>query len=90
MNVWVLVRLCKTKMWWKTKIVLYGYSKFHCIQKEDIYKDIVENVETRFDNTNDELKYNAIDRPLAKIKNKKLIGLMKDELGRKITKNLLN
>ena len=70
--------------------MLYGYSKFHCIQKEDIYKDIVENVETRFDNTNDELKYNAIDRPLAKIKNKKLIGLMKDELGRKITKNLLN
>ena len=70
--------------------MLYGYSKFHCIQKEDIYKDIVENVETRFDNTNDELKYNAIDRPLAKRKNKKLIGLMKDELGRKITKNLLN
>ena len=70
--------------------MLYGYSKFHCIQKEDIYKDIVENVETRFDNTNDELKYNAIDRPLVKIKNKKLIGLMKDELGRKITKNLLN
>ena len=70
--------------------MLYGYSKCHCIQKEDIYKDIVENVETRFDNTNDELKYNAIDRPLAKRKNKKLIGLVKDELGRKITKNLLN
>ena len=70
--------------------MLYGYSKFHCIQKEDIYKDIVENVETRIDNTNDELKYNAIDRPLAKRKNKKLIGLMKDELGRKITRNLMN
>ena len=70
--------------------MLYGYSKFHCIQKEDIYKDIVEDVETRFDNTNDELKYNAIDRPLPKGKSKKLIGLMKNELGRKITKNLLN
>ena len=24
-NVWVLVWLCKTKIWWKSKIVLYGY-----------------------------------------------------------------
>ena len=45
---------------------------------EDIYKDLAENFETRFDNSNYEL-----DRPLPKGKNKKVIGLMKNELGRK-------
>ena len=45
------------------------------IKPGDIYKDIVENVETRFDTSNNEL-----DRPLPKGKNKKVIGLMKDEL----------
>ena len=38
---------------------------------DDIYKDIEEDVETRFDTWNYEL-----DRPLPKGKNKKLIGLM--------------
>ena len=38
---------------------------------DDIYKDIEEDVETRFDTSNYEL-----DRPLPKGKNKKLIGLM--------------
>ena len=47
-------------------------------QKHDIYKDIAEDVETRFDTSNYRL-----DRPLPKIKNKKVIGLMKDELGGK-------
>ena len=41
-----------------------------------IYKDIAEDVETRFDT--------SIDRPLPKSKNKKVIGLIKDELGGKI------
>ena len=41
-------------------------------------RDIVENVETRFDTSNYEL-----DRPLTKEKNKKAIGLMKGELGGK-------
>ena len=45
----------------------------------DIYKDIAKYVETRFDTSNHEL-----DRPLPKGKNKKVIGLMKDELGGKI------
>ena len=45
----------------------------------DIYKDIVEDVWTRFDTSNFEL-----DRALPKGKNKKVIGLMKDELGRKV------
>ena len=43
------------------------------IKTDDIYKDIGEDVETRFDTSNDEL-----DRPLPKAKNKKVIGLMKD------------
>ena len=40
-----------------------------------IYKDIAGDIETRFDNSNYEL-----DRLLPKGKNKKVIGLMKDEL----------
>ena len=28
-HVWVLVWLCKTKIWWKRKFVLYGYRQFH-------------------------------------------------------------
>ena len=47
------------------------------IKTDDIYKDIAEDVKIRFDNSNDEL-----DRPLHKVKNKKVIGLMKDELGK--------
>ena len=44
---------------------------------DDIYKDVGENVELRFDTSNYEL-----DRPLALNKggNKKLIELMKNEL----------
>ena len=48
------------------------------IKRDDIYKDIAEHVETRFDTSNYEL-----DRPLHKRKKKKVIGLMKDELGEK-------
>ena len=44
----------------------------------DIYKDIAEEFETRFGTSNYEL-----DRPIPKRKNKKVIGLMKDELGEK-------
>ena len=49
------------------------------IKIDDIYKNIAEDVETRFDTSNYEL-----DRPFPKGKNKKVIGLMKDELGGKI------
>ena len=49
------------------------------IETYDTCKDIAEDVETRFDTSDYEL-----DRPLPKGKNKKVIGLMKDELGRKI------
>ena len=47
------------------------------IKTDYIYKDIVENAETRFDTSNHEL-----DRPLPKGKYKKVIGVMKDELGK--------
>ena len=49
------------------------------IKIDDIYKDIAEDVETVFGTSNYKL-----DTPLPKGKNKKLIGLMKDKLGRKI------
>ena len=59
--------------------VLNGQRQFHCKQKNRWYEVIVEDVETRFDTSNYEL-----NKPLTKGKNKKLIGLMEDELLRKI------
>ena len=44
----------------------------------------MEDVVTRFDTSNFELERNPFDRMLPKEKNKKVIRLMKDELGRKI------
>ena len=49
------------------------------IKTEDFYRDIANDVEKRFDMSNYE-----VDRPLPTGKNKKIIGLMKDELGGKI------
>ena len=49
------------------------------IKTEDIYKDVANDVEKRFDTSNYE-----VDRPLPTGKNKKVIGLMKDELGGRI------
>ena len=63
-----MVRLCKTNIWWKSKIVLYGYSFIVYIKTDHIYKDITEDVETRFDTSNYDLDYQ-------KEKNKKAIGL---------------
>ena len=51
------------------------------VKAEDIYKDIAEDFEKRFDTSNFE-----INRPLPLGKNKKVIGLMKGELGRQIMK----
>ena len=48
------------------------------IKTDDIYKNIAEDVKTRFDTSNYEL-----DGQLPKGKNKKVIGLMKDELDEK-------
>ena len=49
------------------------------IKTEDFYKDIADYDEKRFDTSNYE-----VNRPLSTGKNKKVIGLMKDELGGKI------
>ena len=49
------------------------------IKTNDFYEDIANNVENRFDTSNYE-----VNRPLPIVKNKKVIGLMKDELGGKI------
>ena len=54
------------------------------IKRDDIYKDIAEDVKIRFDSSNYEL-----DRLLPKGKNKKVIGLMKDELGGKFMKKFV-
>ena len=49
------------------------------IKTNDFYEDTASDIENRFDTSNYEVK-----RPLPTRKNKKVIGLMKDELGGKI------
>ena len=49
------------------------------IKTKDFYKDIANDVEDRFDTSNYE-----VNRALPTGKNKKVIGLMKDELGGKV------
>ena len=47
----VLVVSFETKIFWKSKFLIYGFRQFHYIHKEayDIYKDIAKDVETRLD-----------------------------------------
>ena len=52
-----------------------------CIKTEDIYSDPSKDVKKRFDTSNYKL-----DRPLPKGKNKKVTGLIKDELDGKMMK----
>ena len=49
------------------------------IKTEDFSEDIADDIEKRYDTSN-----YKVNMPLSKGKNKKLIGLMKDELGGKI------
>ena len=49
------------------------------IKTNDFYKDISDDVECKFDTSNYE-----VERPITYRKNKKVIGLMKDELGGEI------
>ena len=57
---------CETEIWKKGKTMLYVYSFIVYIKTDGIYKDIAEDVETRFDTSNYEF-----DRPLPKRKLKK-------------------
>ena len=54
------------------------------VKAEDIYKDIVEDVEASFDTSNYE-----IDKLLPTGENEKVIGLMQDELGAKTIKKFV-
>ena len=65
------------------------YSFIVYIKTDDIYKDISEDVETRFDTSNYESECNSINRPLPKGKRKKVIGLIKNELGGKLITKLI-
>ena len=48
---------------------------------KDIYEDIAEDVEKRFDTS---IYQHQVDRSLPRVMNKKVLGLMKNELGGKI------
>ena len=59
--------------------MLHGYIQLYSLhKKEEIYVDIVEDVETRFDTSSYEL-----EKSLFREKNKKVIGSTKDELDKK-------
>ena len=59
-------------------------SLIYLIETNDFYVDIANDVESRFDTSG----YNP-DRPLPVGRNKKVIGLMKDELGGEIMRELV-
>ena len=60
------------------------YSFIHNIENEDFYKDIANKVEKRFDTLNYE-----INRQFCTWKNKNVIRSIKNELERKIMKDLV-
>ena len=73
----------KTKYREKAKLYYMDKGSFIVfIKTEDIYSDIAEDVEIKFDSLNYEL-----DRPFFKGKNKKVIRFIKDKLGGKIMKD---
>ena len=54
------------------------------IKTEDFYKDIADDVEKKYDTSN-----YIVERPLPMGKNKKVIGMMKEELGGKMMKEFI-
>ena len=65
--------------WNDTKLLYQDTdSIIYNIKTEDFYKDIAEDVKTRFDTSN-----YLVNRPLPMGVNKKVISLMKDEMGGK-------
>ena len=77
----------KKKYNWEDLKLLYmdTDSLVYDIKTEDFYKDIAEDIETRFDTSGCES-----NRPLLIGKNKKVNGLMKDESGGKIMKEFIS
>ena len=70
----------KTKYGNKVKLCYTDTDSFIInIKANDFYEDIASDVENRFDTSNYE-----VNRPLSMGKNKKVIDLMKDELGGKV------
>ena len=67
------------KLWYMNtdKFIIY-------IKTEDVYEDIANDVEKGFDTSSYE-----VNRPLPTRKNKRVIGLMKDELGGNISQILI-
>ena len=64
----------------KVKLCYTGTDSFIInIKRKDFYKDITDDVDKKFDTSNYE-----VDKQLPTGKNKKVIGLMKDELGGKV------
>ena len=69
--------MSKTKCGENIKLCYKATDRFIVHAKtDDIYKDIAVDIERRFDTSNFD-----IDRPFPKGKNKKVIGLMNNELG---------
>ena len=69
----------------RTKLCYMDIDSFIAhIKTKDIYKDISEDDEKRCDTLNYE-----VHRPLPMGKNKKAVGLMKDELGGQIMKKFI-
>ena len=60
-------------------------SLIYSIKTENFYKDIADDVEARFDTSG-----YVLDRPLPVGTNKKVIGLMKDEVGGEIMKEFVS
>ena len=76
----------KLKYGEKVKLCYMDRDSFIVYMKTDyIYKDIAEDVKIIFDTSNYESECYSIDKASPKGKNKKVIGLMKDESGGKIT-----
>ena len=66
--------------------MLYGHRfPVYSINTEDFYKDIADDIDARFDTSG-----YVPDRPLPVGLNKKVIGLMKDELGGEIMREFVS
>ena len=75
----------KSKYKEKTKLCYMDTDTFIIYaETENVYTDIAKDVESRFNASNYEL-----DRPLPKGRNKNVVGLLKDELGRKFMKKFV-